>query len=45
LWRRNIYYYIFVVVPKPWFSCLLNSKLRGLRPWANYTDRATAACR
>jgi hypothetical protein len=29
---------------KPQMSCP-NNKLRGLRPRANYTDRATAACR
>jgi hypothetical protein len=26
-------------------STIKTSKLRGLSPWANYTDRATAACR
>jgi hypothetical protein len=25
--------------------CTKRNSLRGLSPWANYTDRVTAACR
>jgi hypothetical protein len=33
------------VEPSPLLPRLLKTKLRGLGPRANYTDRATAACR
>jgi hypothetical protein len=47
--REDFSKFIFRESFKPYIMCfhliLLKKKLRGFSPQANYTDRATAACR
>jgi hypothetical protein len=38
-------YMFFGNVLMQYIHTYIHKKLRGLSPWANYTDRATAACR
>jgi hypothetical protein len=41
----TIYYHVWVLCCNRLTLHLKKTKLHGLSPWANYTDRATAACR
>jgi hypothetical protein len=43
--RIEIIHILFKVVPKLFLPKNKTNKLHGLSPQANYTDRATAACR